>query len=64
MMFVEKFEPIVRNIDDTVSSLGLFNSYEEANDKAIEYAYKDLPKESVKAYQIVKSFVNTKAMPS
>lgn len=62
MMFVPMYEPVCRLVDDTVVSLGLFNSYEEANDAAIYRAAEKLPQESVKAYQIIKSYINTAAM--
>lgn len=62
MMFVPMYEPICRLVDDSVISLGLFNSYEEANDAAISRAAEKLPQESIKAYQIIKSYVNTAAM--
>lgn len=58
MTFVERFEPIVRTADDTLASLGLFNSYEEANDAAIMFASKNLPVETVKAYEIRKAYIN------
>lgn len=62
MMFVPMYEPVCRLINDSIISLGLFNSYEEANDAAISRAADNLPQESIKAYQIVKSYVNTAAM--
>ena len=58
MQFTEKFEVICRMIDDRVVSLGLFNSYEEANDCAIMQASVALPDECVKAYQIQKVYIN------
>lgn len=45
-------------IDETVVSLGLFNTYEEANDAAIMQASCTLPKECMKAYQINKVYIN------
>ena len=60
MMFVEKFEPICRTVDDELVSRGLYDSYEAANDAAISFAASRLPKEeTVKAYQIVKCYINT-----
>ena len=58
MQIKEKYEPIVRMIDDTVIDLGLFDTYEEANDAAIQLAARDLPTENVKAYQINKVYIN------
>ena len=62
MMFVPRYEPICRLMDDSVISLGLFDSYERANDAAILYASENLPEERIKAYQIIKSYINTNAM--
>lgn len=62
MMFVPRYEPICRLMDDSVISLGLFESYERANDEAILYASEKLPEERIKAYQIIKSYINTNAM--
>lgn len=62
MMFVPRYEPICRLMDDSVISLGLFESYERANDAAILYASEKLPEERIKAYQIIKSYVNTNVM--
>ena len=45
-------------MDDNVVSLGLFDSYEEANDNAIIQASVTLPNECVKAYQINKVYIN------
>lgn len=59
MMFVEKFEPVCRTVEDTLVSRGLYDTYEEANDAAIAFAASRLPEETVKAYQIVKCYVNT-----
>ena len=59
MRFVEKFEPIVRMIDDSIVDMGLYDSYEEANDAAITLAICDLPTENVKAYEIRKCYINT-----
>lgn len=58
MQFVEKFEAVCRMMDDNVVSLGLFDSYEEANDNAIIQASVTLPNECVKAYQINKVYIN------
>lgn len=58
MQFVEKYEAICRMIDDKVISLGLFDTYEEANDHAIMQASVALPQECVKAYQIQKVYIN------
>ena len=58
MMFVEKFEPICRTVDDTIVSRGLYNTFDEANDGAISFAASRLPEETVKAYQIVTCYVN------
>ncbi len=62
MMFVIKYEPICILVDNSVITLGLFNSYEEANDAAISRASESLPKESVRAYQINKCFCNAAIM--
>lgn len=45
--------------DDTIVNLGMFDSYEEANDFAISVAASDLPKETMKCYQINHVRVNT-----
>lgn len=58
MQFVDKFEPIVRTVDDTVVSLGLYGTYSEAQDVAIKYAAEELPQERVIAFQIEHVFVN------
>lgn len=58
MQFVERFEAICCMIDESVVSLGLFNTYEEANDAAIMQASCNLPKECMKAYQINKVYIN------
>lgn len=58
MQFVEKYEPIVRMIDDSIVAMNLYDSYEEANDAVIQLAASDLPTENVKAYQINKVYVN------
>ena len=58
MMFVEKFEPICRTVDDTIVSRGLYDTYDEANDAAVSFAASRLPEETVKAYQIVKCYIN------
>lgn len=39
-------------VDDTIVNLGMFDSYEEANDYAISIAASDLPTENMKCYQI------------
>lgn len=57
-MFREKYEPLVRMIDDSLVDMGLFDSYEEANDAAITLASCDLPTENVKCYTINKVYVN------
>ena len=59
MRFVEKFEGVVRLADDSVFTTNLYDTYEEANDAIISAAAKDLPNESVKAYQINKVYINT-----
>ena len=43
---------------DAIVSLGWFDSYEEANDAALRFAASELPKEKVKAYQILKQYIN------
>ena len=58
MQFVEKFEAICRMTDDKVYSLGLFDSYDDANDAAILQASVALPDECMKAYQINKVYIN------
>ena len=58
MMFVDRFEPLVRTVDDVVVSLGLCNTYSEAQDRAILFASEELPQERVIAYQINHVFVN------
>lgn len=58
MQFVEKYEAICRMCNDSVVSLGLFDSYEDANDNAIMQASVALPQECVKAYQIQKVYIN------
>lgn len=58
MQFVDKFEPLVRTVDDVVVSLGLFGSYSEAQDRAILFASEELPQERVIAFQIEHVFVN------
>ena len=63
MLFEEKYEGIVRLADDTVATLGLFDSYYEAYDAVILTAAKDLPNESVKAFQINKVYINAELMP-
>lgn len=62
-MFVKRFEPMVRMIDDTVVDLGLYDSYEAANDAVIMFAARELPTETVKAYQIVEVNINTAVWP-
>lgn len=58
MMFVDRFEPIVRTVDDVVVSLGLCNTYSEAQDRAILFSSEELPQERVIAYEINHVFVN------
>ena len=58
MMFVDRFEPIVRTVDDVVVSLGLCNTYSEAQDRAILFSSEELPQERVKAFEIHHVFVN------
>ena len=58
MRFVEKFEPICRMKGGELISLGLFNSYEEANDAAIIQASVTLPEESMQCYEIHKVHIN------
>jgi len=58
MQFKEKFEVICRMTNDEVISLGLFDTYEDANDNAIMQASVALPHECVKAYQIQKVYIN------
>ena len=58
MQFVERFEPICRLISGDVVSLGLYKSYEEANDAAILQASVNLPEECVTCYTITKVYVN------
>lgn len=58
MKFEEIYEPIVRMDTDAIVSLGWFDSYEEANDAALRFAASELPKEKVKAYQILKQYIN------
>lgn len=62
MQFVDKFEPLVRTVDDVVISLGLFGSYSEAQDAAIKYSSEELPQERVKAFEIHHVFVNMAAI--
>lgn len=61
MQFVEKFEPLCRMTSDDIISLGLFDSYEDANDAAILQASVALPQECMKAYQINKVYINIPA---
>lgn len=63
MLFEEKYEGIVRLADDTVVTTELFDSYDETYDAIILAAAKDLPNESVKAFQINKVYINTAIMP-
>ena len=58
MLIKEKFEPICRLHDDTIISLGLFDSYGEAYDAAIIRAASQLPNETLKVFQINKVYVN------
>lgn len=61
MQFVKKFEPIIRTTDNLTASLGLFDSYEQANDAVIIYASQELPKETVAFYQIIEVNQNLNA---
>ena len=58
MRFIEVYEPMLRMDDDSVISLGLFASYELANDAAVLKASEQLPNETVKAYEIHKVYIN------
>ena len=58
MRFVEKFEPICRMTDNSLRSLGLYDTYEEANDHAVMQASVNLPEECMKAYEIHKVYIN------
>ena len=59
MRFVIKYEALCRLFDDTIISLGLYDSYEEANQAALFQAASKLPNEqTVKLYQINKLFIN------
>lgn len=58
MRFVGKFEVMCRMINDEVITLGLFDTYEEANDAAIMQASVALPEECMKAFQINKVYIN------
>ena len=58
MQFVDKFEVICRLTDGNVYSLGLFPSYEEADDAAILQASVKLPEECVVCYEIHKVIIN------
>ena len=61
MQIVEKYEPIVRLIDDRVVDLGLYATRAEAIDAALRLAISELPTETVKAYEIRKCYINTSA---
>lgn len=60
---MKKYEPIVRLVDDSVVSIGLFDTKEEAIDAALRLAISELPNEKLKAYEIRKVFINTSVWP-
>lgn len=64
MMFLEKYEAIIRMIDNTQRATQLFDTYDEANDAALLVAMEKLPEESVVAYQVNRVYVNEVLLPS
>ena len=58
VQFVDKFEVICRLTDGNVYSLGLFTSYEEADDASILKASVKLPEDCVVCYEIHKVRIN------
>ena len=57
-MFVEQFEAVVRLTDNSIVSLGPYDTYDECFDDAIRFAAKSLPTETVIGFMINKSFIN------
>ncbi len=59
MMFREQYEGVVRMMDDSLITVGPFDTYEDCKDAIILLAVEELPeKETVKGFLINKSFIN------
>ena len=58
MMFVRKFEAVVRLTDNSLITLGPFDSYGECYDQVILYTAESLPIETVIGFMINETFIN------